>query len=146
MTLLRKNNNEENEEIDIYKGVVDFRGCSIKKTTIINDIDATLLELEFLDLKNSNLCYTSQVLISKNKTLKELTKVSNQEIKDFINKNDDAFKEIKLIRFSKQVYKKIIDIPDKKYSNDEKEYLLFKKLDLRAGIIIKNERIKKNGD
>ena len=138
--MLTKNSNEENEEIDIYKGVVDYTNCSVQKTTKIKDIDATVLELKFSDLKNLDMCYTSQILISKNKTLKELTKTAKQEIKDFINKNDDAFKEIKLIRFSNQVYKKIMDIPDKKYSNDEKEYLLFKKLDLRAGIIIVNKR------
>ena len=136
--MLIKNNNDE--EIDIYKGLVDFTGCSIKKTTIIKDIDSIVLELKFLDSKNSDMCYTSHVLISKNKTLKELTKIANKEIKDFISKNQDAFREIKPIRFSKQIYKKIIDFPDKNYSNKEKEYLLFKKLDLRAGIIIVNKR------
>ena len=138
--MLRKNNNEENEEIDIYKGVVDYTNCSVKKTTVIKDIDSIVLELEFLDSKNLDMCYISEVLISRNKTLKELTKTAKQEIKDFIDKNQDAFKEIKPVRFSNQIYKKIIDIPDKKYFNDEKEYLLFKKLDLRAGIIIVNKR------
>ena len=138
--MLAKNNNEENEEIDIYKDVVDFRGCSVKKTTVIKDIDSIVLELEFLDSKNLDMCYTSEVLISRNKTLKELTRTAKQEIKDFINKNQDAFKEIKPVRFSNQIYKKIIDIFDKKYSSEEKEYLLFKKLDLRAGIIIVNKR------
>lgn len=132
--MLIKNNDEE---IDIYKGLVDFTGCSIKKTTVIKDIDSLILELKFLDSKNSDMCYTSHVLISKNKTLKELTKTANKEIKDFISKNQDAFREIKPIRFSKQIYKKIIDIPDKKYLSDEKEYLLFKKLDLKSGIIIR---------
>ena len=91
------------------------------------------------------MCYTSQILISKNKTLKELTKTSNQEIKDFIKKNQDAFEEIKPIRVSRQIFKKIINIPDKKYLNNEKEYLLFKRLDLKSGIIVRfhyKERIK----
>lgn len=130
----------DNEEIDIYKGVVDYTNCSVQKTTKIKDIDATVLELKFSDLKNLDMCYTSEVLISRNKTLKELTKTANKEIKDFIDKNQDAFKEIKPVRFSNQIYKKIIDIFDKKYSSEEKEYLLFKKLDLRAGIIIVNKR------
>lgn len=140
--MLIKNNDEE---IDIYKGVVDYTNCSIQKTTIINDVDATVLELKFSDLKNLDMCYTSQILISKNKTLKELTKTSNQEIKDFIKKNQDAFEEIKPIRVSRQIFKKIINIPDKKYLNNEKEYLLFKRLDLKSGIIVRfhyKERIK----
>lgn len=142
--MLAKNNNDE--VIDIYKGIVDFNGCSIKKTTVIKDVDSIVLELKFLDSKNSNMCYTSQILISKNKTLRELTKIANQEIKDFINKNQDAFEEIRPIVVSKQVFEKIINIPDKKYLNDEKEYILFKKLDLKSGIIIINERTKKNGN
>lgn len=141
--MLVKNNDEE---IDIYKGIVDFNGCSIKKTTVIKDVDSIVLELKFLDSKNSNMCYTSQILISKNKTLRELTKTANQEIKDFINKNQDAFEEIRPIKVSKQVFEKIINIPDRRYLNDEKEYLLFKKLDSKSGIIIKNERTKKNGN
>ena len=135
--MLTKNNDEE---IDIYEGVVDYTNCSVQKTTKIKDIDSIVLELEFLDSKNLDMCYTSEVLISRNKTLKELTKTAKQEIKDFIDKNQDAFKEIKPVRFSNQIYKKIIDIFDKKYSSEEKEYLLFKKLDLRAGIIIVNKR------
>lgn len=134
------------EEIDIYKGVVDFTGCSIQKKTIIKDTDSLILELELFNCSIDTLCYTSQVLISKNKTLRELKKTANKEIKDFISKNQDAFMEIKPIRFSKQIFEKIINIPDKKYFNDEKEYLLFKKLDSKSGIIIKNERTKKNGD
>lgn len=141
--MLIKNNDEE---IDIYKGVVDFIGCSIKKTTVIKDIDSLILELELFNCNIDTLCYTSQVLISKNKTLRELKKTANKEIKDFISKNQDAFMEIKPIKVSKQVFEKIINIPDRRYLNDEKEYLLFKKLDSKSGIIIINERTKKNGD
>ena len=141
--MLIKNNDEE---IDIYKGVVDFTGCSIKKTTVIKDIDSLILELELFNCNIDTLCYTSQVLISKNKTLRELKKTANKEIKDFISKNQDAFMEIKPIKVSKQVFEKIINIPDRRYLNDEKEYLLFKKLDSKSGIIIINERTKKNGD
>lgn len=141
--MLIKNNDEE---IDIYKGVVDFTGCSIEKTTVIKDIDSLILELELFNCNIDTLCYTSQVLISKNKTLRELKKTANKEIKDFISKNQDAFMEIKPIKVSKQVFEKIINIPDRRYLNDEKEYLLFKKLDSKSGIIIINERTKKNGD
>lgn len=135
----------DNEEIDIYKGVVDFTGCSIKKTTVIKDIDSLILELELFNYNIADLCYTSQVLISKNKTLKQLTRTAKQEIKDFINENQDAFLEIRPIVVSKQIFEKILNIPDRRYLNNEKEYLLFKKLDSKSGIIIKNERIKKNG-
>lgn len=141
--MLIKNNDEE---IDIYKGLVDFTGCSIKKTTVIKDIDSLILELELFNYNIADLCYTSQVLISKNKTLKQLTRTAKQEIKDFINKNKDAFLEIRPIVVSKQVFEKIINIPDRRYLNDEKEYSLFKKLDSKSGIIIINERTKKNGD
>ena len=62
--MLTKNNDEE---IDIYKGVVDYTNCSVQKTTKIKDIDSIVLELEFLDSKNLDMCYTSEVLISRNK-------------------------------------------------------------------------------
>ena len=78
--------------------------------------------------------YKSQVLVSK-KTLNKLLKTSDQEIKDFIKKNEDAFEEIKPIVLSEKVFDKILNIPDNVYSSEEKEYFLFKKMDLKAGII-----------
>lgn len=81
------------------------------------------------------MCYKSQVLVSK-KTLSKLLKTSDQEIKDFIKKNEDAFKEIKPIVLSEKVFDKILNIPDNAYSSEEKEYFVFKKIDLKAGIIV----------
>ena len=119
----------------IKENVVCYNGCFIKKTTIIKDENAIVLELDFSDKKNSDMCYKSQVLVSK-KTLSKLLKTSDQEIKDFIKKNEDAFLEIKPIVLSKEVFDKILNIPDNVYSSEEKEYSVFKKIDLKAGIIV----------
>lgn len=125
---------DKEERIIILKDIVDFKNCSVRKTTIIKDENAIVLELDFLDLKNVDMCYKSQVLVSK-KILNTLLKVSNQEIKDFIKKNEDAFLEIKPIVLSKEAFNKIINISDDVYNSEAKEYLLFKKMDLKAGII-----------
>lgn len=119
----------------IKENVVCYKGCFIKKITIIKDENAIVLELDFSDKKNSDMCYKSQVLVSK-KTLSKLLKTSDQEIKDFIKKNEDAFKEIKPIILSKEVFDKVVNIPDNVYSSEEKEYFVFKKIDLKAGIIV----------
>lgn len=125
---------DKEERIIILKDIVDYRNCSVRKTTIIKDENAIVLELDFLDLKNVDMCYKSQVLVSK-KILNTLLKVSNQEIKDFIKKNEDAFLEIKPIVLSKEAFNKIINISDDVYNSEEKEYFVFKKMDLKAGII-----------
>lgn len=124
---------DKEERIIILKDIVDYRNCSVRKTTIIKDENAIVLELDFFDLKNSDMCYKSQVLVSK-KILNTLLKVSNQEIKDFIKKNEDAFLEIKPIVLSKEAFNKIINISDDVYNSEEKEYFIFKKMDLKAGI------------
>ena len=125
---------DKEERIIILKDIVDYRNCSVRKTTIIKDENAIVLELDFFDLKNSDMCYKSQVLVSK-KILNTLLKVSNQEIKDFIKKNEDAFLEIKPIVLSKEAFNKIINISDDVYNSEAKEYFIFKKMDLKAGII-----------
>ena len=125
---------DKEERIIILKDIVDYRNCSVRKTTIIKDENAIVLELDFLDLKNVDMCYKSQVLVSK-KILNTLLKVSNQEIKDFIKKNEDAFLEIKPIVLSKEAFNKIINISDDVYNSEAKEYFIFKKMDLKAGII-----------
>lgn len=125
---------DKEERIIILKDIVDYRNCSVRKTTIIKDENAIVLELDFLDLKNVDMCYKSQVLVSK-KILNTLLKVSNQEIKDFIKKNEDAFLEIKPIVLSKEAFNKIINISDDVYNSEEKKYFVFKKMDLKAGII-----------
>ena len=126
---------DKEERIIILKDIVDYRNCRVRKTTIIKDENAIVLELDFSDKKNSDMCYKSQVLVSK-KTLSKLLKTSDQEIKDFTKKNEDAFKEIKPIILSKEVFDKVVNIPDNVYSSEEKEYFVFKTIDLKAGIIV----------
>lgn len=113
----------------------------ISKKTVIFDEDSVVVEMDFYDRYNRDKNYKSKALVSY-KSLDELVKTANQEIKDFIDNHkrfNDEQQENCVEYFEitdKDTFEKIVNIQDGVYFKGQKEYSIFENIDDKVGILI----------